>query len=67
MKKFIPLSIPDLRGNVKKHLIAAVEENWVSSAATGVKKFESDLIWFLGKYRIFRRENNLICLWKVNS
>jgi perosamine synthetase len=43
MKKFIPLSIPDLRGNVKKHVMSAIEENWISSAAPGVKKFEDEI------------------------
>ena len=28
MRKFIPLSIPDIRGNAKYHLIKAVRENW---------------------------------------
>ena len=43
MKKFIPLSIPDLRGNIKGSLIKAIEENWVSNAAPGVKKFEIEI------------------------
>lgn len=43
MKKKIPLSIPDLKGDVKKYLIKAIDENWVSSAAPGVKKFEKKI------------------------
>lgn len=43
MRKFIPLSIPDLRGNIKYHLTKAVKENWVSSAAPGIKKFEHEI------------------------
>jgi len=43
MKKFIPLSIPDLRGNIKRNLIKAIQENWVSSAAPGVKKLEIEI------------------------
>ena len=43
MKKFIPLSVPDIRGNVKKYIFEAIEENWVSSAAPGVKIFEKEI------------------------
>ena len=43
MKKFIPLSVPDLRGNIKEHLLKAIEENWISSAAPGVKNFEKEI------------------------
>ena len=43
MKKFIPLSVPDLRGNIKDHLFKAIEENWISSAAPGVKAFEKEI------------------------
>ena len=43
MKKKIPLSIPDLKGDIKKYLNKAINENWVSSAAPGVKKFEQEV------------------------
>lgn len=43
MRKFIPLSIPDLRGNINYHLIKSVRENWVSSAAPDIKKFEHEI------------------------
>ena len=43
MKIKIPVSIPDLKGDIKKYLNKAIDENWVSSAAPGVKKFEQEV------------------------
>jgi len=38
---FIPLSIPDLRGNESAYLAQCVNDNWVSSAGPFVTKLES--------------------------
>lgn len=37
---FIPLAVPDLRGNEAAYLTGCVDENWVSSAGPEVKEFE---------------------------
>ncbi|MCR9203901.1 MAG: LegC family aminotransferase [Halobacteriovoraceae bacterium] len=45
---FIPLSVPNLRGNVEKYLQECVETNFVSSAGPFVDKFENTFAEFVG-------------------
>ena len=40
---FIPLCVPDIRGNAIEAVSNAIKENWVSSAAPGVEIFENSI------------------------
>jgi len=42
MDKFIPLSVPNLKGNEIKYLTEAVSAEWVSTSGSFVTRFESD-------------------------
>ncbi len=42
-KPYIPLCIPDIRGNAIEMVSNAINENWVSSAAPGVDVFENKI------------------------
>ncbi len=42
-KPYIPLCIPDIRGNAIEMISNAINENWVSSAAPGIDKFEKEI------------------------
>lgn len=41
--KFVPLSIPDIRGNAAERVSIAIKDNWVSSVAPGVTDFENKI------------------------
>lgn len=41
--KFIPLSVPNLKGNELKYIINAVETEWVSTAGLCVNNFEKNI------------------------
>lgn len=43
IKKFVPLSVPNLKGNEKKYVIDAIDKEWVSTAGSYVDKFELDM------------------------
>lgn len=43
MNKFIPLSVPNLKGNELKYVTTAVETEWVSTGGPYVEKFENML------------------------
>ena len=38
--KFIPLAVPDLRGNPKQKVLKTIENNWISTAGKEVDEFE---------------------------
>lgn len=42
MTKFIPLSVPNIRGNEKKYINEAIDTEWVSSAGPHIEKFEEN-------------------------
>lgn len=46
--KFIPLSVPNLKGNELKYITNAVETEWVSTAGTYVSQFENDIAKYVG-------------------
>lgn len=46
--KFIPLSIPSIRGNEWKYVKECLDTEWVSSAGKYVDKFEEDICKFTG-------------------
>lgn len=46
--KFIPLSVPNLKGNEQKYVTNAVETEWVSTAGPYVDKFEEELAKYVG-------------------
>lgn len=48
MSHFIPLSVPNLRGNELKYLTTAVEEEWVSTGGPYIRQFEQQLALFTG-------------------
>ena len=45
--KFIPLSVPVLKGNELKYVTECIETEWVSTAGSYVEKFESDMSEYL--------------------
>lgn len=47
-KNFIPLSVPNLKGNELKYVTNAVETEWVSTAGPYVDKFEEEIAKYVG-------------------
>lgn len=47
MDKFIPLSVPNLKGNEKKYIIDAIENEWVSTAGSYINRFENEMAHYL--------------------
>ena len=41
MGKFIPLSVPNLKGNEKKYVSKAIEDEWVSTGGASINAFEN--------------------------
>lgn len=48
MDKFIPLSVPNLKGNELKYVTTAVETEWVSTAGPYVTDFEKNIAEYVG-------------------
>lgn len=48
MNKFIPLSVPNLKGNELKYITEAVEKEWVSTGGEMITRFEEDFAKYLG-------------------
>lgn len=47
MNKFIPLSVPNLRGKELLYVTQAVEEQWVSTGGTFITQFEENIAKYL--------------------
>lgn len=47
MDKFIPLSVPNLKGNELKYVTNAVEEEWVSTGGAYIDQFEKNIAHYL--------------------
>ena len=47
MSKFIPLSVPSLKGNELKYVTKAVEDEWVSTGGPFINKFEENIAKYL--------------------
>ena len=47
MKKFIPLSVPNLKGNELKYVTDAIEKEWVSTGGAYINKFEKYLAGYV--------------------
>lgn len=47
MDKFIPLSVPNLKGNELKYVTNAVEEEWVSTGGAYIDQFEKNMADYL--------------------
>ena len=47
MNKFIPLSVPNLKGNELKYVIDAVATEWVSTGGAYITRFETELADYL--------------------
>lgn len=43
MEKFIPLSVPNLKGNELKYVTKAVEDEWVSTGGAFIDQFEENM------------------------
>lgn len=43
MEKFIPLSVPNIKGNEIKYVTEALESEWVSTGGAMIEKFEKNL------------------------
>ena len=53
MAKYIPLSVPSLKGNELKYVKECIDTEWVSSAGKYVDKFEKDIASYTGsKYAV---------------
>lgn len=48
MSNFIPLSVPNFKGNELKYVSEAIETEWVSTAGAFITKFEKDIAEYLG-------------------
>ena len=48
MSRFIPLSVPNMKGNELKYVAKAVETEWVSTAGSFVKDFEKSIADYVG-------------------
>ena len=48
MNEFIPLSVPNLKGNELKYVTDAIEQEWVSTAGGYVNRLEDDMKSYLG-------------------
>jgi perosamine synthetase len=47
-EKFIPLCVPEIRGNEWKYVKECLDTNWVSSVGSYVDRFEEDLAQYVG-------------------
>lgn len=47
-EKFIPLSVPNIKGNELKYVTEALETEWVSTAGEDIKRFEEEFARYLG-------------------
>ncbi len=47
MDRYIPLSVPNLKGNELLYVTQAIEQEWVSTAGHFVNKFEEDMAKYL--------------------
>lgn len=47
MEKFIPLSVPNLKGNEQKYVAEAISSEWVSTAGSFVTRFEKEIAEYL--------------------
>ncbi|GKX65521.1 LegC family aminotransferase [Inconstantimicrobium mannanitabidum] len=47
MNEFIPLSVPNLKGNELKYVTEAVEAEWVSTGGAYIDRFEKDIASYL--------------------
>lgn len=47
MAKFIPLSVPNLKGNELRYVTKAVEDEWVSTGGAYINEFENNIARYL--------------------
>jgi len=47
LNKFIPLSVPNLKGNELKYVTDAIEKEWVSTGGAYIARFESEIAAYL--------------------
>ncbi|AOR23405.1 LegC family aminotransferase [Clostridium taeniosporum] len=47
MMDFIPLSVPNLKGNEKKYVLDAIDEEWVSTGGKYINEFEKQIAKYL--------------------
>ena len=52
MARYIPLSIPNFKGNEKKYVDEALDQGWVSTGGAYITKFENDLAVFLNTHNV---------------
>jgi aminotransferase in exopolysaccharide biosynthesis len=46
-QKFIPLSVPNLKGNELKYIKQAIDDEWVSTGGSFITRFENDICEYL--------------------
>lgn len=47
MKKIIPLSVPNLKGNELKYVTEAIEDEWISTGGSYINEFEENIAEYL--------------------
>ena len=53
-EKFIPLSVPNIKGNEVKYVTQALEDEWVSTGGTRIEEFEQKLLNRKGRLHVNR-------------
>ena len=65
MDKFIPLSVPNLKGNEIKYVNDALEKEWVSTGGSYINSFEDSISKYLGVERAVAWQSGTTCLHLV--
>lgn len=62
MDKFIPLSVPNLKGNEIKYVTDAIEKEWVSTGGSYINSFEDSISKYLGVDKAVACQSGTACL-----
>ncbi len=62
MDKFIPLSVPNLKGNEIKYVTDAIEKEWVSTSGSYINSFEESISKYLGVDKAVACQSGTACI-----
>lgn len=62
MDKFIPLSVPNLKGNEIKYVTDAIEKEWVSTGGSYINSFEESISKYLGVDKAVACQSGTACI-----
>lgn len=62
MDKFIPLSVPNLKGNEIKYVTDAIQKEWVSTGGSYINSFEESISKYLGVGKAVACQSGTACL-----